>query len=197
MGLITIENLEDNTPATANKFNERFQKIAATLNGLDTENYKDGSVTLAKIASDVFSRLYPVGSVYTNATDNTNPATLLGFGTWEAFGVGRVMVGVDSAQTEFAAAGQTGGQKTVQAHNHTGSTAGAGAHNHSIGSNIVTSSSSTNRLTLSGSAQQATWTTSTTSSVGDHAHSFTTNSTGSGTNNMNPYVVVYMWRRTA
>jgi hypothetical protein len=34
--------------------------------------------------------LYPVGSIYTNATVSTNPATLLGFGTWTAFGAGRV-----------------------------------------------------------------------------------------------------------
>lgn len=28
---------------------------------------------------------YPVGTVYVNATDSTNPATLLGFGTWVTF----------------------------------------------------------------------------------------------------------------
>ena len=35
--------------------------------------------------------LYPVGSVYINASNGTNPATLLGFGTWERFGEGRVL----------------------------------------------------------------------------------------------------------
>ena len=29
----------------------------------------------------------PVGSIYMNATDPTNPATLLGYGTWEAVDV--------------------------------------------------------------------------------------------------------------
>ena len=36
---------------------------------------------------------YPVGSVYMNASNSTNPATLLGFGTWVALGEGRVLVG--------------------------------------------------------------------------------------------------------
>ena len=45
--------------------------------------------------------VYPVGSVYFNATDATNPATLLGFGTWTAWGAGRVPVGFSSGETEF------------------------------------------------------------------------------------------------
>lgn len=172
--------------------------------GMLVEHNQDGThksslvTTLqSQITATILPLVYPVGSVYVNASVATNPATLLGFGTWTAFGSGRVLVGVDTTQTEFDTLGETGGQKTVQAHTHTGSTSGAGAHSHTIGSNVVTSASSTNRLTLSGSAQQITWTTSTTSSVGDHAHSFTTNSSGSGVNNMNPYITVHMWKRTA
>lgn len=57
---------------------------------------------------------YPVGSIYMSATLSTadDVEALLG-GTWEAWGSGRVPVGVDSAQTEFATAGKTGGAKTV------------------------------------------------------------------------------------
>jgi hypothetical protein len=33
--------------------------------------------------------LHPIGSIYINAGVTTNPATLLGFGTWVAFGAGR------------------------------------------------------------------------------------------------------------
>ena len=55
---------------------------------------------------------YPVGSIYINASVATNPATLLGFGTWAAFGAGRVMVGLDAGQTEFDTAEETGGAKT-------------------------------------------------------------------------------------
>ena len=48
--------------------------------------------------------LYPVGSVYTNASVSTNPGTLLGFGTWTAFGAGRVPVGFDSSNSLFDSA---------------------------------------------------------------------------------------------
>lgn len=56
--------------------------------------------------------LYPVGSLYFNATNNTNPGTLLGFGTWVAYAAGRVPVGFDATQTEFDTAEETGGNKT-------------------------------------------------------------------------------------
>jgi hypothetical protein len=47
------------------------------------------------------SVLYPVGSVYINAAVSTNPGTLLGFGTWAAFGAGRVLVGLDAGRCRF------------------------------------------------------------------------------------------------
>ena len=63
----------------------------------------------------IANNFYPIGSVYINASDSTNPATLLGFGTWAAWGVGKAIVGIDTSQTEFDTAEETGGDKT---HNH-------------------------------------------------------------------------------
>ena len=67
------------------------------------------------------SALYPVGSIYMNATNSTNPATLLGFGTWAAFGAGRVPVGFDSGNPLFDTAEETGGSANaiVVSHDHT------------------------------------------------------------------------------
>lgn len=56
--------------------------------------------------------VYPIGSVYIS-TVSTNPATLFGVGTWAAFGAGRVLVGLNSGDTDFDAAEETGGAKTV------------------------------------------------------------------------------------
>jgi hypothetical protein len=72
--------------------------------------------------------LYPVGSIYTNATVSTNPATLLGFGTWTAFGAGRVMVGFDSGNALFDTAEETGGSADAitVSHTHTATSTDAG-----------------------------------------------------------------------
>ena len=56
--------------------------------------------------------MYPVGSIYLSV-NNVNPGTLFG-GTWEAWGSGRVPVGVDTSQSEFDRVEKTGGEKTHQ-----------------------------------------------------------------------------------
>lgn len=68
------------------------------------------SLTLA----DVIDVLYPVGALYTSTID-TNPATLLGRGTWAAFGSGKVMVGHNASDSDFDTSEKTGGAKTVAA----------------------------------------------------------------------------------
>lgn len=162
--------------------------------------------------------IYPVGSVYINATSSSNPSTLLGFGTWEAFGAGKVLVGIDSADTAFDTLGETGGSKDAitVAHTHTlsGTTSSNGAHTHSITDPGHTHSvpsggavSSSIRYETSGTSffnSQTTGSSTTGISVqsnGAHTHTLTgtTDSTGSsGTNaNLQPYVVVRMWKRTA
>jgi len=52
----------------------------------------DPAYTASGLAVSVGALLFPIGSIYT-ATVSTNPNTLLGFGTWAAFGAGRVLVG--------------------------------------------------------------------------------------------------------
>jgi hypothetical protein len=149
---------------------------------------KDFKVNNASYTLTVLDAVYPVGSIYTNATSSTNPGTLLGFGTWVAFGAGRVPVGIDSGQTEFDTAEETGGAKT-----HTLSTAEIPSHFHLQGygadatpRNGVTTGLSSVRIDNDGNNYNST----------SAAH---TSSTGSGTahNNLQPYIVVYMWKRTA
>lgn len=60
------------------------------------------------------SALWPVGSVFITTSDQ-DPADLLGFGTWEVFAAGRVLVGLDSEDSDFDTAAATGGAKTVAA----------------------------------------------------------------------------------
>ena len=68
--------------------------------------------TLTGVTATI-ANAYPVGSIYMNATNSTNPATLLGFGTWSSFGAGRVLIGLDSSDTDFDSAEETGGAKHI------------------------------------------------------------------------------------
>lgn len=179
---------------------------------------KYDSTDLTDIKNSIGSSLYPVGSIYVNAVNNTNPGSLLGFGTWAAFGAGRVMVGFNASNALFDTAEETGGSADaiVVSHTHDGTTSSSGSHSHFIANTDNTSAStspslsSTNYLTrggggggtseayqLQGSATAPT--VGLTNSVSDHTHTFTTDSEGaSGTNaNYQPYITVYMWKRTA
>lgn len=168
-----------------------------------TQSTSDDSTKLATtafvqdIADAIKSALYPVGSIYTNATNSTNPGTLLGFGTWTAFGAGRVMVGFDSGNALFDTAEETGGSADAitVSHTHTGTTGSAGAHQHTQTGSTLGPGAGSFAFT-SGSGASAT---QLTQLAGAHAHTFTTDSTGSSATNANyqPYITVYLWKRTA
>ena len=179
-----------------------------------TQTFGNSSTLLATTAfvQAALAALHPVGSIYINATVATNPGTLLGFGTWTAFGAGRVMVGFDSGNALFDTAEETGGvaDATLPSHTHTGTTDAGGSSTGSVTGGVATDfgpfSSATGVLALSdsvgnrpqgaagtGSSRTATLT------IPTHQHTFTTASAGtSGTNaNYQPYITVYMWKRTA
>lgn len=173
----------------------------AALTGTPTAPTAASGTNTTQIATTAFVQaalqaLHPVGSIYINATNATNPGTLLGFGTWAAFGAGRVPVGFNSGNPLFDTAEETGGSAdaVVVAHTHSGTTVSAGAHTHTATAAVDVDG----RFTATG-AGGAAGSTITTSSAGTHTHTFTTDSTGSsGTNaNYQPYITVYMWKRTA
>lgn len=140
--------------------------------------------------------LHPIGSIYI-AVISTNPATLFGFGTWVAFGVGKTLIGLDSSQTPFDVVEETGGSKdaVVVSHTHTATSVVTDpSHTHNFALNAGSGSTFPYGLTAGGASTLATTASTTGITVA------TTNSTEgvSGTNaNLPPYVVVYMWKRTA
>jgi hypothetical protein len=153
----------------------------------------DTSIATTAFVQAVAQTLFPVGAIYT-ATVSTNPGTLLGFGTWTAFGAGRVMIGAGTGGGGTYTAGATGGSKdaVVVSHTHTatvtdpghfhsetaynqpgiGNAGGGGARVNVVASNTGTK---TTGITVANSTEGV-----------------------SGTDaNLQPYVVVYMWQRTA
>lgn len=127
----------------------------------------------ADMWSYIRNLVYPVGSIYMSATLSTKSEVeaLLG-GTWEAWGSGRVPVGVDGSQTEFATSGKTGGSKSValtpaqtamKAHTHTYNKASTSTGSHKLTTSEIpahTHGSKTltgvMRVRLTGSAAAAT-----------------------------------------
>lgn len=80
---------------------------------------------------------FPVGAVFISVV-STDPATLLGYGTWLAFGAGRVLVGLDSGDTDFDTVEETGGAKTKSISAHAGTAvADHAAHTHGVTSNVA------------------------------------------------------------
>jgi hypothetical protein len=65
---------------------------------------------LGQVSSEAASWLTynkPVGTIHIT-TSSANPATYLGYGTWAAYGTGRVLVGIDPSNPDYDTAGETG-----------------------------------------------------------------------------------------
>jgi len=145
----------------------------------------------ANLAVEFGKLLYPVGSIYINAGVTTNPATLLGFGTWTAFGAGRVMVGLDAGDALFDTLEETGGSKDAIVVSHTHSVTDPG-HAHTVGTDSTGNQ-------ISSFAPGPNIATPSTVSTSTAVTGVTVDTTGSsGTNaNLQPYIAVAMWKRTA
>tara|TARA_R110000823_G_scaffold242553_3_gene366983 strand:- start:7745 stop:8473 length:729 start_codon:yes stop_codon:yes gene_type:complete len=177
-----------NSPQIATTAYVQSQKVSPAFTGTPTSPTASVGANTTQVATTAFvhaaataavinALVYPVGSIYT-AVVSTNPATLLGVGTWAAFGSGRTLVGINTSDSDFNTVEEVGGSKT-----HTLTVAEIPAHAHTqVGTN------GTNRVS---------GTTGTPSEVLNGTSS--TGSAGSGAAHtiMQPYIVVYMWKRTA
>jgi len=163
-----------------------------------TQSFGNNTTLLSTTAfvQAALATLHPVGSIYINATNSTNPATLLGFGTWTAFGASRVMVGFDSGNALFDAAEETGGSAdaVIVSHTHTAtSTVTDAGHNHTVNAGA----SATASLNSGGTVNLAATNTGT-AFTGITVATSIASAGVSGTNaNYQPYITVYMWKRTA
>jgi hypothetical protein len=207
----TFPNVTGAVTVTQTQINDVVNKApiaSPTFTGVPAGPTASSSTNTTQLATTAFvqavaqatkSALYPVGAIFINATNSTNPATLLGFGTWAAFGAGRVMVGHNASDPLFDTAEETGGSKdaVVVSHTHTAtSTVSDPGHSH-------TASTGNNDGSPAGGFDQSTNTGTGTVSIGANTTGITVStsisSTGSsGTNaNLQPYITVYMWKRTA
>jgi hypothetical protein len=163
--------------AVSNAIASKADINSPTLTGTPAAPTASVGTNTTQLATTAFvtaalAAVYPVGSIYVNASSSTNPSTLLGFGTWEAFGAGRVMVGFNSADALFDTLEETGGSKNavIVTHQHQYSTLGA------TGTSVQAGTGYDLQLFDTGAA------------IGGE----------SGVNkNLQPYITVRMWKRTA
>jgi hypothetical protein len=170
-----------NATDIANLANAANGAIAHDSNTGEMKRYEAGWQVIRKgqanLSLDIIAAAWPVGSIFIS-TVSTDPANLLGVGTWAAYGAGKVLVGIDANDSDFDTANKTGGNKT-----HALAIDELPAHTHDYDKPTLYG-------TGSGIAKQ----------VCDYEFEATaSNSTGSGNahNNVQPYIVVYMWLRTA
>lgn len=164
--------------------------------------------------TSILNWIYPVGSIYMS-TNSTNPKDFLG-GTWEAWGKGRVPVGVDLSDTDFNDAGKMGGEKTHRLsvdempwHDHSGTnstvetvtihTRPTGGRLEHLGIRTYTVKYDVNEQTQEYMVSPAGGQTLDVENgtVINSQYGVCPNGLGVAHNNLQPYITCYMWKRTA
>ncbi len=179
--LVTAQSTDTFTITRAQKGTtaKAFDYGDLVANGIYTEDLDD-------LQSTIMQAMMPVGFVVTLGV-STNPATLFGFGTWTAI-TGKVIVGKASSGT-FTTLNGTGGAET---HTHPLSNngwaliapVGNGQHVYRVD---VASWTSNHRQDVSSAANEAI----------TRTHGVALRGATDDGSSMPPYIVKYVWERTA
>lgn len=175
-------------------------KQAALISGTHIKTINGNSIVgSGNLVIQGGGEAFPVGSVFISVV-STNPNTLLGYGTWEAFGAGKVLIGFNSGDADFDAGEKTGGSKTV-------TIAAANLPQLSVaitdpGHTHVQNKNTATNGGLSGTTPDASTNTSAPSgySTEPATTGITATANTGGANNainiMNPFIVCFFWKRT-
>ncbi len=179
----------------AKKIAELEKKVNSNTTNIEnnTLSINNSKQELESKINSNFDKIYPVGSIYIS-TSSANPSTIYG-GTWERYGQGKTLVGLNESETEFSTVNKIGGEKT-----HTLTVNEMPSHNHDF------RYSTDNAVTFynAGVGKDGTYT-------GDNYLGFSNSvslfasyvvvlsNTGSSQphNNLQPYITVYMWKRVS
>jgi len=177
-----------------------FEGGGSALTALNATNIASGTLDVARVPNLV-NLVYPIGAVYISV-NSADPGTIWAGTTWVAFGAGRTLVGLNSGDSDFDLAEETGGAKT-----HTLTRSQIPPHQHNIQEFPGYSENASqwlsfttgqyNGLPFRRGGANANYR----KPSGDGTDIPNPIGNGSGAaashNIMQPYIVTYMWKRTA
>ena len=132
--------------------------------------------------ADLYNAIFPIGQIVIKG-DNEDYSNWLGF-TWERTAVGKVLVGIDSTDTDFNTIGKTGGEKT-----HTLTVAEMPKHTHNLKTGARTNAWQEPNYAISYQYQAA--------STANSSEGIENTGGSQPHNNLQPYQVVAYWKRIA
>ena len=149
------------------------------INATNLNKIENGISANDSAISAMLNKIYPVNSIIIRDS-STDMSKWLGF-TWTKVFAGKVLVGVDTAQTEFNTIGKTGGEKT-----HTLTVNEMPSHGHSTAVVYPYTAGANHTCTPNASKDRTGTATDVVDKTGgDKPH-----------NNLQPYQVVAYWKRT-
>jgi len=201
MEFTAIQNEFNTKAVAAGDKNQTFEALSppndqASNDKVVTTTYVQEELKRYILEEGALLSVYPVGAIYTSTIDVV-PSDLFG-GTWASYGQGRVLIGAgtgtDSQGTPetmtFEGRGESSDSDTGGEYNHTLTEDEIPAHDHSNGEwdELVRTTGSNTRQGVDSTAGEF-----------DIDQSAQIQSVGGGLvhNNLQPYITVYMWERTA
>ena len=207
--LIKGSEIDAEYTAIATAITSKADTASPTFTGTPSAPTAASGTNSTQLATTAFvqsalSILYPVGfvlSTVTNYADSAAVVAAYGGTTWVRFGAGKVLVGYDSGDSNFNTVEGTGGSKDaiVVSHSHTASTTSTDSGHTHLSNATGLINNNIAWVGTGGAYHRNVNDTYTATGYANITSSTTVNSAGSsGTNaNLQPYVVVYMWKRTA
>ena len=186
-GFIVLISSSITAYATSYLYNAKdvsYDNANSGLTSTDVQGAMEELYAEATNYSDMRKLIYPVGSIYFSVTDDTVEKVQERFGgTWEVFGQGKTIVGVNTSETEFNTIEKTGGEKT-----HTLTINEIPSHSHR---QYVTANSGTVGVRKDWSSDGK--------AAAAYDQGINTGAVGGGGahNNLQPYITVYMYKRVA
>lgn len=148
------------------------------------------NVSASTFGADIINLIYPVGAIYISHVD-TNPGTYLTGTTWAVHGAGRTILGVGQEGSRNYTVGQTGGSKThtlteAELPSHTHNRAAFGNYNENASQWTTFNTGNYRGIPIRRGGGQANYYRGSGNAGSSSAHSI-----------LQPYVVNYVWIRTA